>query len=185
MALVKKNRKKWKPDPWDEPIKIKPNEALKIGRKDITKALTRAAVGYWVKKRYACLCELGVMPWGKRRADIVAVNHRGEVVILEVKSGLADLVSDHKMKEYIPYANRLYLVMRAKDWKKAEDKGISIPKGMGVLVLSNTGWCRVERRARFKLIDPEVQLRMFIRMAWASAPFSRRQGTRRIKVWLE
>lgn len=165
--------------------KVRTKIPTKLGRKDITKLLTKAAIGYWVKKRYACLSELGVMPWGKRRADVVAVNHRGEIIILEIKSGLADFQTDFKLQHYLEFANRTYLVMYHKHWDKVVKKGLSVPKGMGVLVLTPDGHCTVLRKAKFKQLDPAVQLNIFIRMAWASAPFSRRQGTRRVRVYLE
>ena len=40
-----------------------------------------------------------------RRADIMAINHKGEILIIEVKSCLADFSSDEKWPEYSDYCD--------------------------------------------------------------------------------
>ena len=43
-----------------------------------------------------------------RRADLVALNERGEVWIVEIKSSLADLRSDQKWEDYRQHCDRLF-----------------------------------------------------------------------------
>ncbi|MEZ5938728.1 MAG: MmcB family DNA repair protein [Hyphomonadaceae bacterium] len=54
----------------------------------------------------ACLLEVTLA--NGRRADVMAVSAKGEVVIIEVKSGLQDFASDQKWPEYGPFCDRFY-----------------------------------------------------------------------------
>ena len=46
-----------------------------------------------------------------RRADLMAVNPKGRIVIVEIKSGRADFVGDRKWQEYIEYCDRFYFAV--------------------------------------------------------------------------
>jgi len=55
---------------------------------------------------FACLSELP-LPSG-RRADLVALNDRGEIWIVEIKSSIEDLRADQKWPEYRAHCDRLF-----------------------------------------------------------------------------
>src|ERR1700740_3560416 len=55
---------------------------------------------------FACLSELA-LPSG-RRADLVALNERGEIWIVEIKSSVEDLRADHKWEDYRAHCDRLF-----------------------------------------------------------------------------
>ena len=46
-----------------------------------------------------------------RRADIAAVNRDGEVLIVEIKSSLADFRADRKWRDYVACCDRLYFAI--------------------------------------------------------------------------
>jgi hypothetical protein len=46
-----------------------------------------------------------------RRADVMAIAARGEIVIVEVKSCLQDFATDQKWPEYAPYCDRFYFAV--------------------------------------------------------------------------
>lgn len=46
-----------------------------------------------------------------RRADVMAIGPKGEVVIVEVKSCLQDFATDQKWPEYAPYCDRFYFAV--------------------------------------------------------------------------
>lgn len=46
-----------------------------------------------------------------RRADVMAMGVKGEVVIIEVKSCLQDFATDQKWPEYGPYCDRFYFAV--------------------------------------------------------------------------
>ncbi|HLI98716.1 MAG TPA: MmcB family DNA repair protein [Bradyrhizobium sp.] len=55
---------------------------------------------------FACVSELS-LPSG-RRADLVAINERGEIWIVEIKSSVEDLRADQKWPEYRAHCDRLF-----------------------------------------------------------------------------
>src|SRR3977135_436247 len=55
---------------------------------------------------FSCISELP-LPSG-RRADLVALNERGEIWIVEIKSSLEDLRADQKWQEYRAHCDRLF-----------------------------------------------------------------------------
>jgi hypothetical protein len=55
---------------------------------------------------FACISEL-LLPSG-RRADLVAINERGEIWIVEIKSSIEDLRADQKWPEYRAHCDRLF-----------------------------------------------------------------------------
>jgi len=55
---------------------------------------------------FSALSELP-LPSG-RRADLVALNDRGDIWIIEIKSSLADLRADQKWEDYRQHCDRLY-----------------------------------------------------------------------------
>src|SRR6516164_7317413 len=55
---------------------------------------------------FSTLSELP-LPSG-RRADLVALNERGDIWIIEIKSSLEDLRADHKWEDYRAHCDRLF-----------------------------------------------------------------------------
>ena len=55
---------------------------------------------------FSCISELS-LPSG-RRADLVALNERGEIWIVEIKSSVEDLRADHKWEDYRAHCDRLF-----------------------------------------------------------------------------
>jgi hypothetical protein len=55
---------------------------------------------------FSCISELP-LPSG-RRADLVALNDRGEIWIVEIKSSIEDLRADQKWQDYRAHCDRLF-----------------------------------------------------------------------------
>src|SRR5258705_3956862 len=55
---------------------------------------------------FSCISELP-LPSG-RRADLVALNDRGEIWIVEIKSSIEDLRADQKWEDYRMHCDRLF-----------------------------------------------------------------------------
>src|SRR3981189_2567138 len=55
---------------------------------------------------FSCISELP-LPSG-RRADLVALNERGEIWIVEIKSSVEDLRADQKWQDYRMHCDRLF-----------------------------------------------------------------------------
>src|SRR3979409_160904 len=59
---------------------------------------------------FSCISELP-LPSG-RRADLVALNERGEIWIVEIKSSIEDLRADQKWQDYRMHRPRLFFAFR-------------------------------------------------------------------------
>lgn len=90
-----------------------PAELLQIdlvfSRPETTLSVTRGAARLMVDLGYAPLLEVG-LPNG-RRADVMALGPRGDIVICEVKSGLDDYRVDRKWGEYGPFCDAFYFAV--------------------------------------------------------------------------
>lgn len=72
-----------------------------------------------------------------RRADLMAIAPKGEIVIVEVKSCLQDFATDQKWPEYAPYCDRFYFAVDC-DFPKErlpEDAGMMVCDGFGGAIL--------------------------------------------------
>jgi hypothetical protein len=72
-----------------------------------------------------------------RRADVMAMGPKGEIVIVEVKSCLQDFQTDQKWPEYAPYCDRFYFAVDC-DFPKEripEEVGLMVCDGFGGAVL--------------------------------------------------
>ena len=76
---------------------------------DITRAVTQGAVRLLEQMSLACVTEL-VLANG-RRADIMTLSEKGEIWIVEVKSGKPDFESDGKWHEYRPYCDKFFFAV--------------------------------------------------------------------------
>ena len=82
---------------------------LIFSRPETTQAVTRGAARLMVDLGYAPLLEVG-LPNG-RRADVMALGPKGDIVICEVKSGLEDYRVDRKWGEYAPFCDAFYFAV--------------------------------------------------------------------------
>ena len=79
-------------------VQIKPELLPVDGRQSETALAIARGTSRWLRAMgFACVCELP-LPSG-RRADIVALNERGDIWIVEIKSSLADLRADQKWQD--------------------------------------------------------------------------------------
>tara|TARA_B100000686_G_C16735171_1_gene943178 strand:- start:85 stop:555 length:471 start_codon:yes stop_codon:yes gene_type:complete len=58
---------------------------------------------------YGAITEFGLS--NGRRADVFALNNKGDVVIVEIKLSVADFRGDEKWPEYMPHCNRFYFAV--------------------------------------------------------------------------
>ena len=82
---------------------------LVFSRPETTQAVTRGAARLMLDLGYAPLLEVG-LPNG-RRADVMALGPKGDIVIVEVKSGLEDFRCDLKWREYGPFCDAFYFAV--------------------------------------------------------------------------
>jgi len=85
-----------------------------------------------------------------RRADIVAVNGDGEVLIVEIKSSPADFRADRKWRDYAACCDRLYFAISAHtpaEMMPAE-AGLILADPYGAEILREGDFCRMATASR-------------------------------------
>ena len=83
--------------------------AFTLTRPEITGGVTRGALRLFEALGYATLQEVS-LPNG-RRADLMGLGPKGEMVIAEVKSSPEDYRCDAKWPEYAPYCDAFYFAV--------------------------------------------------------------------------
>lgn len=109
---------------------------VSLSRPETTDLVTRGAARLMVDLGYAPLLEVG-LPNG-RRADIMALGRKGEIVIVEVKSSIEDFRVDGKWPEYEPYCDAFYFAVSPEFPREI------LPEGYGVIVADGFGGAVIE-----------------------------------------
>jgi len=107
------------------------------GRQSATaRAIARGTARYLHALGYCVVSELP-LPTG-RRADLVALGGDGEIVIVEIKSSVADFRADQKWTDYRLHCDRLYFATVAEVPATIfpPDAGLIVADAFGALVLS-------------------------------------------------
>lgn len=109
---------------------------------------------------YRPLCEVKVQP--KRRADIVGLGRAGEVVIVEIKSGAQDFLSDTKWPDYLPCCDQFYFGV-------GMDFDVSmLPDGVGIVMADKFG-AEIVRPAPHQRMHASTRRAVVLRYARTAA----------------
>ena len=106
-----------------------------LGRPEITANVTRGAARLLVDLGYAPLAEV-TLPNG-RRADLMALSPKGELAIIEVKSGIEDYRVDRKWHEYGPFCDAFFFAV-APEFPQdilPDEPGLIVADGFGGAVV--------------------------------------------------
>ncbi|MEI9964205.1 MAG: DNA repair putative endonuclease MmcB [Caulobacteraceae bacterium] len=104
---------------------------VELSRPQTTGVVTRGAARLLHAMGYAPLLEVG-LPNG-RRADLMALGPRGQIVIAEVKSGYEDYRADRKWGDYLPFCDAFYFAV------SPEFPRDVLPEGPGLIVADGFG----------------------------------------------
>jgi hypothetical protein len=138
--------------PLETPIDGRQSEAaLAIGRG--VRRLLRA-------RGFATVTELPLV--NGRRADVVGVNGDGALLIVEIKSSVADFRADRKWRDYAAYCDRLYFAVDA-------DMPLEImPEEAGLIVADSYGG-EILREPAPRALPPAARRAVLLRFALAAA----------------
>ena len=108
---------------------------LVFSRPETTLAVTRGAGRLLRHMGYAPLLEVG-LPNG-RRADVMALGRRGDLIICEVKSGIEDYRVDRKWGEYAPFCDAFFFAVAPEfpDGVLPDEPGLIVADGFGGAVV--------------------------------------------------
>jgi len=104
-------------------------------RPETTASVTRGAARLLGALGYAPLAEV-TLPNG-RRADLMALGPKGEIFIVEVKSGVEDFRTDQKWAEYAPYCDAFAFAVAPEFPREIlpDEPGLIVADGFGGAVL--------------------------------------------------
>ncbi len=108
---------------------------LAFSRPETTLGVTRGAARLLLDMGYAPLAEV-CLPNG-RRADVMAIGPRGDIVIVEVKSGIEDYRVDRKWQEYGPFCDAFYFAVAPEfpEGVLPDEPGLIVADGFGGAVV--------------------------------------------------
>ncbi len=108
---------------------------LVFSRPETTLGVTRGAARLLADMGYAPLLEV-CLPNG-RRADVMALGRKGDIIIVEVKSGIDDYRVDRKWPEYAPFCDAFYFAVAPEfpEGVLPEEPGLIIADGFGGAVV--------------------------------------------------
>jgi hypothetical protein len=109
---------------------------------------------------YSTVTELGLSDG--RRADIVALGGDGTILIVEIKSSVADFRADTKWREYAAHCDKLYFAIS--DATPAE----IMPEEAGLILADRYG-AAILRDAERRALAPATRRAMLLRFACAAA----------------
>jgi hypothetical protein len=120
----------------------------------------RGAIRLLHSLNYATATEISL--GSARRADIVALGPTGELLIVEVKSGIADFRADEKWPDYWASCDRLLFAV------SREFPADLIPAEAGLIVADGYGGALI-RNGEHRPLPASARKAMLIRFARASA----------------
>ncbi|MDB5467942.1 MAG: hypothetical protein JWQ46_2704 [Phenylobacterium sp.] len=108
---------------------------VSVSRPETTASVTRGAGRLLAALGYAPLTEV-TLPNG-RRADLMALGPKGQIFIVEVKSGVEDFRTDQKWHEYQPYCDAFAFAVAPEFPREIlpQEPGMIVADGFGGAVL--------------------------------------------------
>jgi hypothetical protein len=134
------------------------------GRQSPTAAAVQRGTGRMLLSAgFASVSELSLA--NGRRADLMAINGKGEIWIVEIKSSPADYLSDHKWQDYMAYCDRFYFAIPADMDPGLIDKtaGLVIADAWGAEIVREAAEARLSgarRKAVTLLLARTASLRL-------------------------
>ncbi len=95
-------------------------------------ALTRGIGRLFARNDIWCLPEMPLR--GGRRADLMGIDARGQIVIVEIKVSRADLLGDGKWTDYLDFCDRFYWGLPPVLDRAPLDSAAFLPDRCGVIV---------------------------------------------------
>ena len=102
------------PDPTMKPVELDAPETQSdscFADNMVAADVARGVGRLFFRHGLVMLCEVP-LPNG-RRADLLAIDARGEIVIVEIKVSRADLLGDNKWPDYLDYCDRFFWALPA------------------------------------------------------------------------
>jgi hypothetical protein len=116
--------------PFAEPTLLVPAAAVQEERRAL--AVARGICRLFARNDTWCLAEMPLR--GGRRADLMGIDGKGRIVIVEIKVSRADLLGDGKWPDYLDYCDRFYWGLPPDLDRAPLDTVSFLPERCGVIV---------------------------------------------------
>ena len=133
-----------------------------LAAQDVARGVTRL----FFRQDLFALCEVP-LPNG-RRADMLAIDGKGMLTIVEIKVSRADLLGDHKWPDYLDYCDRFYWAVPAGFALGHFEKGALGPEFSGLIVADRYD-AAVVREAPLRKLAPARRKAETLRFARRAA----------------
>lgn len=124
------------------------------------KRLARGVSRFFTAMGYSALLEVP-LPNG-RRADVLAIDGRGQFLLVEVKSCRADFRSDNKWPDYLEFCDFFYFAVAAEFPREL------LPQDAGLLIADPYS-AVIERETAGRLLAPARRRALLLRFAHLAA----------------
>ena len=107
-------------------------------------------------KGYKVLSEFALP--NKKRVDIIAINLKRKIIIVEVKSNKKSLKYDKKWKNYVNYCNYFYFACndKLKDFNFSENIGV---------IQNNSNNIKIIRKSKYKKLSENKKKQLIFKIA--------------------
>lgn len=133
------------------------NDPAIDGRQSDRAMEVRSGVIRGLRKTGLCFLAEMTLPAGKR-ADVVALDEKGKILIIEIKSSVADFTSDSKWPDYKSFCDRFYFATHQN--VPAE----IFPDTEGLIIADKHG-CEIIREAKEATLSAPVRKALTLRFA--------------------
>ena len=136
-----------------------------VGQPPIAAEVARGVTRLFCRRDWFAMCEVP-LPNG-RRADLMAIDARGQLAIVEIKISKADLVGDGKWRDYLDYCDRFFWAV-PRELAVLLDEARFLPGEAGLLVADRYD-AAVMREPSTRLLAPARRKAETLRFARRAA----------------
>lgn len=114
--------------PESQPIHPSPQSVNDFGAQGVARGICRL----FARNDIWCLPEMPLR--SGRRADLMGIDSKGRIIIVEIKVSRADLLGDSKWPDYLDFCDLFYWGLRPELDRSPLDTEIFLPGSCGVIV---------------------------------------------------
>ena len=125
-----------------------------------TRKILQKTMQFLVSKGYKIITEFALP--NKKRVDIIGINSKKKIIIVEVKSNKNNFKNDIKWKKYLKYCNYFYFSCNE------EMKNVNFSKKIGI-ILYNSKEIKIFKNAKYKKLSKITKNKIIYNFALSAA----------------
>ena len=126
----------------------------------LSRKIMQETLRFLSNKGYKTITEFALP--NKKRVDIIALNCKKEILIIEVKSKINDFKNDKKWKKYLNYCNYFYFALNK------YPKNLKIYENVGIIEINNKK-NEIKKRASYVKMPEEKRNNIIFSFALSAA----------------